>query len=251
VAADSSKFLADQQRAFLNADDRHFFWQTDGEYFSGTERRLLDGFPFEAGARVLEVGGGEGGNLRNLLDQRGVRPKLIVGLDLFHRKLTFGARHVPEARFVCADATQLPFPDGAFDVVLCRDLLHHLPNREPAVRELRRVCRGGGTVWVIEPNGRNPLIALFALAIAHERGQLQTSVGSLEALVRRHFGKVALITEQPLPVYRALLHYRFGWPALGRSAAFATAMRWWCAAAAALMPRRLWAYIIVRVNPDA
>jgi SAM-dependent methyltransferase len=251
VSADASKFLADQQRAFLNADDRHFFWQTDGEYFSVSERRLLDGFPFEAGSRVLEVGGGEGGNLRNLLDDRGVRPTLLVGLDLFHRKLTFAARQVPEASFVCADATRLPFPDASFDAVLCRDLLHHLPEREPALRELRRVCRGRGTVWVIEPNGRNPLIALFALAMPHERGQLQTSVASLEQLVRRHFADVSLTTQQPLPIFRALLHYRFGWPSLGRLTLFDRAMRAWSAAAATLMPRRLWAYIVVRLELDA
>lgn len=251
MPADKSKFIADQERAFLNADDRHYFWQTDGDYFSMSERRLLDGFPFRAGSRVLEVGGGEGGNLRNLLDERRVRPRLIVGLDLFPRKLTFAASQVPEAAFVCADATRLPFAEGAFDVVLCRDLLHHLPERDPAVRELRRVCAPGGTVWVVEPNGRNPIIALFALVMPHERGQLQTSVGSLEALVRRHFSDVRVETAQPMPVFRAALHYRFGLPSLGRSRVFKAAMELWCAAAAALVPRRLWAYIIVRVTSNA
>jgi hypothetical protein len=92
------------------------------------------------------------------------------------------------------------------------------------------------------------LIALFALAMPHERGQLQTSVESLEALARRHFPDVSLTTAQPLPIFRALLHYRFGRPSLGRSAIFDRMMRAWSAAAAAIVPRRMWAYIIVRVT---
>jgi ubiquinone/menaquinone biosynthesis C-methylase UbiE len=248
MTTERSRFLVDQERAFLNADDSHFFWQTGGDYFAGTERRLLDGFPLPTGARVLEVGCGEGGNLLNLLRDHPGAPRLVVGIDLFFRKLTFAARHVAGARFVCADATMLPFPDGAFDVVLCRDLLHHLEDREPAVRELARVCRRGGDVWIVEPNGRNPLIGLFALAMPHERGQLQTSVASLEALVRRHFASIEVRTLQPMPIFRALLHYRFGLPSLGRSRLFGRVMDAWQALCGAVLPRRVWAYIIVRTT---
>lgn len=239
-----------QARAFLNADEPHFFWQTGTDYFARTERALLDGFPWPAGARVLEVGCGEGGNLRNLLDTGRPRPRLVAGVDLFPRKLTFAAAHVPGASFACADAMALPFPDHAFDVVLCRDLLHHLQDREPAVGELARVCRAGGTLWIVEPNGRNPLIALFALAMPHERGQLQTSVASLEALARRHAGQVSVTTAQPMPIFRALLHYRFGVPALGRSPVFGRLMDAWQRVCSILLPRRIWAYIVVRSGPN-
>lgn len=46
-----------------------------------------------------------------------------------------------------ADITRLPFPDGAFDVVLCYHVLEHIPDDAGAMRELRRVLAPNG--WAI------------------------------------------------------------------------------------------------------
>ena len=43
-----------------------------------------------------------------------------------------------------ADATRLPFPDGVFDAVTALNVLYHLPDPVPALREVRRVLRTGG-----------------------------------------------------------------------------------------------------------
>lgn len=53
----------------------------------------------------------------------------------------------------------LPYPDGSFDVVLCTQVLEHVEDPSGAVRELFRVLRPGGTVflsthgvWVYHPD---------------------------------------------------------------------------------------------------
>src|SRR5581483_3277965 len=48
--------------------------------------------------------------------------------------------------FKQADAEDLPFADGSFDVVLSAFGVMFTPNQEQAAQELLRVCRPGGTI---------------------------------------------------------------------------------------------------------
>ena len=52
---------------------------------------------------------------------------------------------------VQGDALHLPFPDGAFDRVICSEVLEHIPDDLAAMRELARVLRPGGTMAVTVP----------------------------------------------------------------------------------------------------
>ena len=45
-----------------------------------------------------------------------------------------------------ADVHALPFPDRSFDVVHAHQVLQHVADPVRALREMRRVCRPGGTV---------------------------------------------------------------------------------------------------------
>ena len=49
------------------------------------------------------------------------------------------------------DAYRLPFPDGAFDVVVISEVLEHIPDDRDAIAELDRVLRPGGTLAVTVP----------------------------------------------------------------------------------------------------
>lgn len=46
-----------------------------------------------------------------------------------------------------ADAERLPFPDETFDGVLALQMLYHLPDRETALSECRRVLKPGGRLY--------------------------------------------------------------------------------------------------------
>jgi len=237
----ADRFAARQRAYFQHADAAKFRWQTTGPFFAATEADLVR----RAGGpgRLLEVGSGEGGNLFHL----GPRSDGTVGLDYVANKVAFASCALPWARFVCADALHLPFRPGAFDRVFCRDLLHHLePDAtQGAVGELFRVCRPGGRVILIEPNGRNPIIGAFALVTPAERGMLRSTPARLASLAHRLTERATMEMAQPLPVSRVLLHYRFGLPGLGR-------LRWVMRTLSlldrilkGLVPRALWAYIIV------
>ncbi len=82
-------------------------------------------------ARVLDVGCGNG-----LIDRliAAHRPDVtITGVDLSLRPET----HIPVTRF---DGKRIPFDDGAFDVVMFVDVLHHTEDPEILLAEARRVA---------------------------------------------------------------------------------------------------------------
>lgn len=65
----------------------------------------------------------------------------LIGVEYRFDKASI-ARQLPIAGVTVGDAGMLPLPDGVADVVLCIEVLEHLPSVPPAVRELARITRG-------------------------------------------------------------------------------------------------------------
>ena len=87
---------------------------------------------FPENATVLDVGCGDGLLAEAVLHQR---PDVRVdGLDVMAR---------PDARIPVTvfDGRRIPVPDGAFDVVLFADVLHHTPHAEMLLADAGRVAR--------------------------------------------------------------------------------------------------------------
>lgn len=103
-------------------------------------------------ARVLEVGCGAGFNAVEQL--RRFPSWRLTALDLDADMLGRTRSRLGEdglgAALVRGSALELPFRDGAFDVVLCLGILHHVGDWRQALHELRRVARSGGQVVVAD-----------------------------------------------------------------------------------------------------
>lgn len=50
-----------------------------------------------------------------------------------------------------ADIIQIPLPDGSFDLILCTEVLEHVPNTPAAFAELTRLCRTNGAIIITTP----------------------------------------------------------------------------------------------------
>lgn len=144
---------------------------TDGaayEQFMGRWSRavgtiFLDWLAPPAGARWLEVGCGTGAFTELVLDR--CSPAGVIAIDPAVAQIA-AARSKPIARradFRVAEAQNLPFEDGSFDVVATALVIHFIPDRPRALAEMRRVaCAGGvvaGYVWdlVAELSPTSPL----------------------------------------------------------------------------------------------
>jgi SAM-dependent methyltransferase len=65
--------------------------------------------------------------------------------------------------FIVGDAEHLPLRNDIFDIVFCKDLLHHVSNSVYAALEMRRVAKKNGNVVALEANGFNPQMILIGL----------------------------------------------------------------------------------------
>jgi demethylmenaquinone methyltransferase / 2-methoxy-6-polyprenyl-1,4-benzoquinol methylase len=74
----------------------------------------------------------------------------VVGVDFSERMLERARRKAPDVEWVHADATDLPFEDGAFDAVTVGFGIRNLPDLESGLRELARVTRPGGRLGCLE-----------------------------------------------------------------------------------------------------
>jgi 2-polyprenyl-3-methyl-5-hydroxy-6-metoxy-1,4-benzoquinol methylase len=110
-------------------------------------RRLIDRFygkvatvvdPLKPGT-ILDAGCGEGETLERL---GGLLSGSVTGIDLNPESVEFAAQRIPSGSFQVADLTGLPFDSDSFDLVLCLEVLEHIPDPAPALEELARVCRG-------------------------------------------------------------------------------------------------------------
>ena len=77
--------------------------------------------------------------------------KRIVATDLTWSFLAL-ARPAKGITLVQSEAGHLPFRDASFDAAICSETLEHLPDDAAAIRELARVLRPGGWLFLTVPN---------------------------------------------------------------------------------------------------
>ena len=97
-----------------------------------------------SGARVLDVGAGIG-QYRPLFEHCDYRAH-----DFGLEPATAG--HYTTLDFQ-SDIAAIPVPDGSFDVVLCTEVLEHVPEPIAALREMARILKPGGRLLITAPLG--------------------------------------------------------------------------------------------------
>lgn len=121
----------------------------DTDYEAGRLKRLEAALGRSvAGARVLNVGCGTGGF--NTLARRAGAD--AWGVDASAEAAAIAGLREAGRRIFCALAEALPFRDGSFDVVYCYSTLEHVADARHAVREMVRVLKPGGRLYVHTPH---------------------------------------------------------------------------------------------------
>ncbi|MDZ4278121.1 MAG: methyltransferase domain-containing protein [Dehalococcoidia bacterium] len=117
---------------------------------AGQDRRLalVQRYVALEHARVLDIGCGIGTYVRKLREVS----KDAYGIDVDVARLGQATTN----GLAAAASEQLPFGDGAFDVVLLNEVIEHVRDDAATLREACRVVRPGGHVAVYAPNRLYP-----------------------------------------------------------------------------------------------
>lgn len=139
------------------AAQEHQTWQgSAGDYaesiapftaYSGQVPLLQELGRVDKRTEILELGCGTG-DVAAQLAELGSR---IVGIDFSENMVKIASSRFPELKFHVADAEDLPFGDGEFDVVASCYTAHHFARPDRVFAEAKRVLKPGGRVAIVMP----------------------------------------------------------------------------------------------------
>jgi ubiquinone/menaquinone biosynthesis C-methylase UbiE len=109
------------------------------------------------GKQVLDVGCGLGGQTVAYAEAGAV----VTGTDLLEKNVEQSGAYAQmkgaRAEFFVGDAAALPLCEGAFDTVVANDAMEHFAQPEVALREMARVAKPGGAIWIFFTPHYSPL----------------------------------------------------------------------------------------------
>ena len=102
--------------------------------------------------RILDIGSGTGVFAMRVADE--FPHARVTGVDLSLHMLEKGRERLngqgTRLNYVNGDSEHLPFADDSFDVITCNHSFHHYPHQSRAIREMHRVLRPGGRLFIVD-----------------------------------------------------------------------------------------------------
>ena len=163
---DPAYLLGHQYRTDANLEARISVHERFRTNPLGWHRWVFDQLPVESGAKVLELGAGNGAlwreNIERLPADWTVTITDVSAGVLESARGGLGTDGIFDYEEV--DARALPFDADSFDIVIANHMLYHVRERADAIGNVRTVLRAGGTL-LASTNGAAHLRELDALVL--------------------------------------------------------------------------------------
>lgn len=143
-------------------------------------------FPFEKGKKILDVGCGDGTDALIFIKEYGLKS---YGIDIYEHENIKRFK----LNFKPGSIKQIPYDPESFDYAFTHDVFHHVDGKRQrgeelikALGELRRVCKRGGYIIIVEGNRYNPLFYPHMVLIGRHNHFRQSY---FKKIINKVFGK--------------------------------------------------------------
>lgn len=130
--------------------------------FTKYQKFVVDLINFNITKTFLDIGCGNGWAVRYAYEIAGGYGD-FYGADLSSNMIDKAKERnadTPKLNFVVADAAQLPFEANLFDTVISTNSFHHYPEPNRVLREVSRVLKPGGKLFILDPTANGPFAKL-------------------------------------------------------------------------------------------
>jgi len=125
---------------------------------AGRLERMVEKLGLKSGMIILDIGTGTGIFLPYILKKIGYNGR-VIALDIAQKMLLQAQRKgfKGEIDFLCADVENIPLQADTCDAVVCYSSFPHFQDKTRALREMRRVLKKSGCVFICHTSGREAI----------------------------------------------------------------------------------------------
>ena len=152
---------------------------------------IADCLTIESGSTILDVGTGTGVFLPYLLHKTGTSGR-IIALDHAEKMLlkaknkNFGGN----IGFICGDVMAIPMLDVTCDAVVCYSSLPHFPDKLKALREIKRILKKGGRVFICHSSRREHINSIHRRIPTVQNDLLPDAIEMMTLLTNAGFTEI-------------------------------------------------------------
>lgn len=141
-------------------DKKHL--EEHGRRFVPLQRLLYHNFIFENIktnsylGNIIDVGCGSAVFLECAIKEKNLQNMKFYGVDfsseVISKNREYFRKYGSKIIFECSEITNLLYENQYFDNVVCMETLEHITEYGKAIKELCRICKKGGSVFIVVPN---------------------------------------------------------------------------------------------------
>jgi ubiquinone/menaquinone biosynthesis C-methylase UbiE len=109
----------------------------------------IEGYVDKKVDKILDVGSGPGFLVREIALR--FKKTTVIGLDnsaIAIKLAEKNCKNYKNIKFIKANASKIPFKDNSFDIVISKDSLHHFSNAKACIKEMFRVLKQNGVLYI-------------------------------------------------------------------------------------------------------